>query len=55
MRDEGSLTDDDLAVREQQIAAEIDDAVAFAEASDFEPVEDLERFIHSAATGGGAP
>ena len=42
---EGSLTDEDVAAMEQEIAAEIDDAVAFAEASDIEPVEDLTRFV----------
>jgi pyruvate dehydrogenase E1 component alpha subunit len=54
MRAEGSLTDDDVAAMEQQIAAEIDDAVEFAEQSGVEPVEDLARFVHTGATDGGA-
>jgi pyruvate dehydrogenase E1 component alpha subunit len=54
MRDEGSLTDEDVAQMEQSIAAEIDDAVAFAEASDIEPVEDLTRFVSTEPVGGGA-
>jgi pyruvate dehydrogenase E1 component alpha subunit len=32
---------------EREVAAEIDEAVAFAEASPLEPVEDLERFVTS--------
>jgi pyruvate dehydrogenase E1 component alpha subunit len=54
MRDEGSLTDEDVAQMEQSIAAEIDDAVAFAEESDVEPVEDLTRFVSTEPVGGGA-
>jgi pyruvate dehydrogenase E1 component alpha subunit len=34
-----------LAALEAEIAAELDDAVAFAEAGTLEPVEDLERFV----------
>ena len=37
-----------------EIAAEIDDAVAFAEASAVEPVEDLTRFVHTGIADGGA-
>ena len=32
---------------EAEVAAEIDDAVAFAEAAPLEPVEDLTRFVYS--------
>ena len=39
------LTDGDAARIEADVAAEIDDAVAFAEAGTLEPVEDLERFV----------
>ena len=35
---------DEIAVIEAAIAAEIDAAVAFAEAGSWEPVEELERF-----------
>ena len=34
-----------LAALEAEVAAEVDDAVAFAEAGTLEPVEDLERFV----------
>ena len=54
MRDEGSLMDEDVASMEEQIAAEIDEAVAFAEASDIEPVEELTRFVQTATAGGDA-
>jgi pyruvate dehydrogenase E1 component alpha subunit len=32
---------------EREIASEIDDAAAFAEAGHLEPVEELERFVYS--------
>jgi hypothetical protein len=35
---------------EDEVAAEIDDAVVFAEASALEPVEDLTRFVNSERT-----
>ena len=38
---------DEIAGIETAIAAEIVDAVAFAEAGTFEPVEDLTRFVHA--------
>jgi pyruvate dehydrogenase E1 component alpha subunit len=38
-------TEPELAAIEAGIAAEIDDAIAFAEAGTLEPVEDLERFV----------
>ena len=41
------LDDAALAAMESEVAAEIDEAVAFAEASPLEPVEDLERFVTS--------
>jgi pyruvate dehydrogenase E1 component alpha subunit len=43
----GHLDDDGLAALEQEVTAEIDAAVAFADASPFEPIEDLERFVTS--------
>jgi pyruvate dehydrogenase E1 component alpha subunit len=49
LRATGALDDTALATAEQQIAAEIDDAVAFAEAAPLEPVEDLTRFVYSEA------
>jgi predicted dehydrogenase len=41
----------DLAAVEVSVAAEVDDAVAFAEASELEPVEDLERYVTSEKAG----
>jgi pyruvate dehydrogenase E1 component alpha subunit len=43
----GGLTDGDLERIEADVAAEVDAAVAFAEAGTLEPVEDLTRFVHS--------
>jgi pyruvate dehydrogenase E1 component alpha subunit len=41
------LTDDELAGIERDAAAEVDAAVAAAEAGTLEPVEDLTRFVTS--------
>ncbi|MFO7572188.1 MAG: pyruvate dehydrogenase (acetyl-transferring) E1 component subunit alpha [Gaiellaceae bacterium] len=41
LRKEGLLTDDDLTALEAEIAAELDEAIAFADAAPIEPVEDL--------------
>ena len=43
---DGLLTDADVEQLEQEIAREIDDAIAFAEAGTLEPIEDLERFVY---------
>jgi pyruvate dehydrogenase E1 component subunit alpha len=43
----GLVTDDDVAEIERDVAAEIDAAIAFAEAGTPEPVEDLLRFVTS--------
>ncbi|QEC50782.1 pyruvate dehydrogenase (acetyl-transferring) E1 component subunit alpha [Baekduia soli] len=45
LREEGALDDAGLAAMEADVAAEMDDAVAFARAGTLEPVEDLERFV----------
>jgi pyruvate dehydrogenase E1 component subunit alpha len=47
LRERELLDDDDLERLEQEVAAEIDDAVAFAEEAEVEPVEDLERFVYA--------
>jgi pyruvate dehydrogenase E1 component alpha subunit len=47
LRRDGVLDDDDLADIEDDVAAEVDAAVAFAEAGTPEPVEDLTRFVTS--------
>jgi TPP-dependent pyruvate/acetoin dehydrogenase alpha subunit len=38
---------DEIAKIEAEVAAEIADAVAYAEASAWEPVEDLQRFTYA--------
>jgi pyruvate dehydrogenase E1 component alpha subunit len=43
----GGLTDDELEEIEAAAQAEVDAAVAFAEAGTLEPVEDLTRFVYS--------
>jgi pyruvate dehydrogenase E1 component alpha subunit len=41
------LTDADIKQLEKKVSAEIEDAVAFAEAGTWEPVEELTRFVYS--------
>lgn len=41
------LTDEALVQLEEKVAVEVNEAVAFAEAGTWEPVEDLERFVYS--------
>ena len=45
--DDGVVTDDDLASADRDAVAEVDEAVAFAEAGTEEPEADLLRFVHS--------
>jgi pyruvate dehydrogenase E1 component alpha subunit len=47
LRTEGLLDDDALAAIEAEVAAEVEAAVAFAEAGTDEPVEDLTRWVYS--------
>ena len=47
LRAQGLVADGDLAGLEDAVAAEIADAVAYAEAGELEPVEDLTRFVYS--------
>ncbi len=47
LRMQGLLIDADLAQLETVIAAEIADAVAFADAGHWEPIENLTRFVYS--------
>ncbi|GGO79009.1 pyruvate dehydrogenase (acetyl-transferring) E1 component subunit alpha [Nonomuraea cavernae] len=49
MKATGELPDDDLALLEKEVAAEIDQAVAFSEQAPLEPVEDLATFVCSPA------
>ncbi len=50
LTDRGYLDADGLATIEAEVATEIDEAVAFAEASPLEAVEDLKRFVTSEVT-----
>jgi TPP-dependent pyruvate/acetoin dehydrogenase alpha subunit len=47
LREWKCLTSNDLARMEAEIAAEIDEAVAFAEAGPWEPVEDLTKDVYT--------
>ncbi len=47
LKSSGAQSDDDLPTIEDEVKVEIDEAVAFAEAGSFEPVEDLTRFVMS--------
>jgi TPP-dependent pyruvate/acetoin dehydrogenase alpha subunit len=47
LREAGLLDDEDLARLEAEVAGELDEAVAFAEAGPFEPVEDLTKFVYT--------
>jgi len=44
---DGVLTDELWQSMQDDVATEVVDAVAYAEAADWEPVEDLERFVYS--------
>ena len=46
LREAGLLADDDLTALEGAITAELDRAVAFADAAPVEPLQDLERFVY---------
>lgn len=46
---DGLLTENDLAAIEDEVAVEIDDATAFAEAGTWEPLEDLTKHVMSPA------
>ncbi len=47
MKAAGVLTDADYEAIEKEVAKEVDDSVAFAEAGTWEPVSDLTRFVYS--------
>lgn len=48
------LDEADLEAMEARVAAEVEEAVTFAEAGTWEPVEDLTRFVYSEQDGGKA-
>jgi pyruvate dehydrogenase E1 component alpha subunit len=47
LRDENLLSEADLAALDRESSQEVEDAVAFAEAGTWEPVEELTRFVYS--------
>lgn len=47
LKQQGALNDTDLDELERDVATELDDAVAYAEAGAWEPLEDLGRFVYS--------
>ena len=52
LRGEGGLDDGSLAAIEERVAAEVEAAVAFAEAGTLEPLDTLTRHVVSEPTGG---
>jgi TPP-dependent pyruvate/acetoin dehydrogenase alpha subunit len=52
MRETGALHDSDLAAIEAQVATEIEESIAFAERSDWEPLAELTRDVYA---GEGVP
>jgi pyruvate dehydrogenase E1 component alpha subunit/2-oxoisovalerate dehydrogenase E1 component len=55
LREAGALRPEDVERLEAAVAREIDEAVAFAEASPWEPVQDLLRDVVAEPVSGGAP
>jgi pyruvate dehydrogenase E1 component alpha subunit len=55
LRGQKLVDDAALAALEGEVAREIEDATAFAEAGHLEPVEDLTRFVYSEPAQGGRP
>lgn len=49
LEEEGALAAGAVDALEADVQAEIEDAVAFAEAGALEPVSELERFVYSEA------
>jgi pyruvate dehydrogenase E1 component alpha subunit/2-oxoisovalerate dehydrogenase E1 component len=47
MQEQGTLSESDIETIESDVTREIDEAVAFAEACTWEPLEDLTRFVYS--------
>jgi TPP-dependent pyruvate/acetoin dehydrogenase alpha subunit len=47
LKENGLLKDEEIAQIEQEVALEVKQAVEFAEAGTWEPVEDLTRFVYS--------
>ena len=43
----GTLSEEMMARLEDEVSKEVDEAVAFAEEGDWEPVDELTRFVYS--------
>ena len=54
LRNAGFVDDGALTALERDVQAEVDDAVAFAEAGTWEPATELERWVYSEPAGPGA-
>jgi pyruvate dehydrogenase E1 component beta subunit/2-oxoisovalerate dehydrogenase E1 component len=53
LEERGLLTDEDAAALEQSVAREIEEAVTFAEAGTWEPVEELTQHVYAPARASG--
>jgi pyruvate dehydrogenase E1 component alpha subunit len=47
LKQQGAISDSDVEQIERDVAKELDDAIAYAEAGTWEPLADLERFVYS--------
>jgi TPP-dependent pyruvate/acetoin dehydrogenase alpha subunit len=47
LRQESLIREEDLALIEKEILTEVEDAIAFADAGQLEPVDELTRFVYS--------
>jgi pyruvate dehydrogenase E1 component alpha subunit len=47
LKSEGVMTEEDFQTLDAEAAAQVADAIAFAEAGTWEPVEDLLKFVHT--------
>jgi pyruvate dehydrogenase E1 component subunit alpha len=47
MREQSLINEDDIALIERDVMAEVDDAVAFADAGTLEPIDELTHFVYS--------
>ena len=53
MRQDSLITEENIGAIEKEVAAEVDDAVAFADAGTLEPIDELTRFVYSEPRVGG--
>jgi pyruvate dehydrogenase E1 component alpha subunit len=55
LKAEGRLSEEEFLALDAKVGAEVERAVAFAEAGTWEPVEDLARFVHTRREAGISP